>query len=626
MPGVPSPEYENAGGQFPAPRVPVEAPIAAFGGGEALGGLRAASDFAGVVGDIATKQAAMANTVSHADIDAQLAELKNNITIQTEQMKGKDALGAQAYASNAWNQGSQKILQANSPNVAVMRSAQASIASRGNELNMDVTRHATNETFNYTNDTYASQLNTSKNNAILNSNNKESVDRQIAYTDSVANQYFKLNGISTEKTKDGKYSDPNAQAFIVSKKSAIYRGVIETNIESGRYDLAKQNFKDAKDGGNLIEADLLALDSKMTQAKSDHVSLSAWGNMKGDRKLFYADGEPNMTRILNIAENPEQLKKYAGGEDADKLTDAEKEKIKTSIKGYANELYGNVRQQTNERMLSFTDAVSRTMENGGSFAQVSKYPYQYARTPTELDRMKDYIDRQFDSSIKSNSSVFNQLWENQSLGVGGGKEDLDLALKNNQITTGNYRTLIQREYDIKKNGVNAPYEQGMEMAQRMALTHFNGNPAEASDWLANFRKDHKAGTREEILKAADEGLNVEPKKNWFTMGGHNAGAYNRTADLKTVQNRVVSQIGGEQYNALAGDLSGASPLTTETRVNGLVESLSQDFGADALKIGGAVNNAILSIKRKNLTSKTPEKVNEYNIRGYLKTYPNGIFN
>jgi len=88
---------------IPTNRVAQEAPLSAFGGGDAVAGAYQAAQ--GLVQDIEKR----IDTTAVIEADNALTEAKNNILNKVRQVKGKDAAGAQDIAQEAWDKEIEKI-------------------------------------------------------------------------------------------------------------------------------------------------------------------------------------------------------------------------------------------------------------------------------------------------------------------------------------------------------------------------------------------------------------------------------------------------------------------------------------------------------------------------------------
>lgn len=111
MPQVPrydSPQVQSAA--LPNVKVNTEAPLSAFGGGQAVAQAGEATRGLGKqVFDIAQAEKKKADDIAFMDADLEALKAKTDLEIQAKNMQGKDAAGASDYVSKEWQTRASKI-------------------------------------------------------------------------------------------------------------------------------------------------------------------------------------------------------------------------------------------------------------------------------------------------------------------------------------------------------------------------------------------------------------------------------------------------------------------------------------------------------------------------------------
>ena len=508
--GVPQPDINAGSSQFPAMHVPTEAPAAAFGGGQAVGqSFEAGQKLAETVGAIAEKHQEQANQVMHTDIDTQLAGLQSQVQIQAQQMRGKDAMGAQAMASNAWASGVSEIMKQAQPNKDVYRSASASAAARGMALNDAIHQHTTQELFTYENQQTVSGLKASQNLAALNANMPDAVSRELGtggQVETLANQYFKRNGIDP--------GSPTAKEFLQTQKSAGYRAVIDQNVTDGNFKMAMQNFNQIKKDGNVTDSDLQYLTTKMQKAKVDNTVLQVFNDPK--YKLMADGNKDGATMVADIDKrtdlNDEQKKDAKSGiyqmvNDQDRMN-ARKESAQK--RGFENTILDVASKNPN-----VTVSTLNAIANVGFKDQV------------DLKDRLTYIDNLKNGTVDQKEAV-NQLATDIFEGRGDPKVLTD-GLKNGTISAASFSKLSTQLDNAINKGPNPEAQGAWKEIQQLADQHYGKNSSNAHDFLY-YMYQHSNGTPStELVKFAKDQISSLPKQDFNVWS--RVSDYNKAKDI-----------------------------------------------------------------------------------------------
>lgn len=227
----------NAGGDFPGTRVPTQAPLDAFGGGEATD--RAFGASAGLSAEVgAVYQKHLEDAIQTQEVDnlSQLSAEETRLKTQLSQVKGKDALQAAQQATSDFDK-FHSDLAANTANPVVQRATQAHAARFRDSLNSWASGYANQEFRRYDEGSVTSAIQNERDAAIADGSPQRigmALERQRA----LLSDYGKRAGWSPEET----------QLNTAKATSSTHLGVLEM-IAAGGNDLAARNYYDANKEG-----------------------------------------------------------------------------------------------------------------------------------------------------------------------------------------------------------------------------------------------------------------------------------------------------------------------------------------------------------------------------------------
>lgn len=599
--GVPQPNINEGSSQFPAMHVPTEAPAAAFGGGPAVAGsFEAGQKLAETVGGIAEKHQAEANQVMHTDLDTQLAGLQSKVQIQAQQMRGKDAMGAQAMAANEWASGVSEIMKQAQPNKEVYRTVNASAASRGMALNDAIHQHATQELFQYENQQTVSGLKASQNLAALNANDTGAVSRELGdggQVDTLAKQWAIRNGVGQDSTQ---YKE-----FVQTQKSSGYKAVIDENVTAGNYKLAEQNFNMIKKDGNVTDEDLKYLNTKMQKAKVDNTVLQVFNDPK--YKLMADGNKDGATMVADVDKRTD-------------LNDDQKKEAKSGIYQMVNDQDRmNARRDTaNQR--GFEDKILTAIKNNPTItvAQLNTMANVGFKDPVDLNTRLNFIANAR-SPKDSDAGTFNKIYDGLESGHMT-KDEIDNAFNNGKINNKDYKTLSDKYVMNITQGKNPATEVALGEITKAATAQIS-NKKDRDEYMAVVKRAAGGKTPEELHKFAQDemGTHKEAGRVWGTNNVKNWKAdFQKQNAEDTGWGKVHEDVGMTQVNGIIDGLT----RTTRSGKAGLSEISNfadQVGGYSQLKEGMPANNAIQSILKRGGV------VTPGSIKAALAIQKNGIF-
>jgi hypothetical protein len=597
--GVPQPDINPGSSQFPAMHVPTEAPAAAFGGGsEVAGAFKAGQELSDTISGIAEKHQQQANQVMHTDIDTQLAGLQAKVQVQAQQMRGKDAMGAQAMAQNAWSQGVSEILKQAQPNQDVYRSVSASAAARGMALNDAVHQHATSELFQYENNQTVAGIKGAQNLAAINANDPQAVGREMGQIETLATQYFKRNGIDPD-------SD-SGKEFIQTQKSGTYRAVIDEAIKANNFNGAQAYFDQAKKENNLTAEDLDHLNTQMQQAKISNTVLQVFN---ANKKNTLPGGIPNGAKMEA---------------DVDKLTDLnDKEKVDVKTGLYEMSLHQQrlIAEQDVARQRGFENQILQARKNNPnlSMAQMTQMANVGFKDQVDLRNRMNFIQNEV-APKDSDNDTFNRLYDGIHRGEITDKSDIDTAYNNGKINNKDYKVLTDSYVTNITEGKNPATQMALSEIQKNAVSDLP-NAKDRAQYLAVVKREAGGKTPEELRKFAQDELGTHKEKGrlWGTNDVKNWKTdFQKNQAEDTAFGKLHEDVGVSQINGIIDGFA----RTENGRKAGLTE-ISQFAdsvgGYNNLKTGQPANNAIQSILKRGGVV-TPASVN-----AVLKIKKDGIF-
>lgn len=597
--GVPRPDINAGSSQFPAMHVPTEAPAAAFGGGSAVAGaFETGQKLADTVSSIAEKHQEQANQVMHTDLDTQLAGLQAKVQVQAQQMRGKDAMGAQAMAQNAWSQGVSQILQQAQPNKEVYRSVSATAAARGTALNDAVRQHATQQLFDYENNQTVAGIKGAQNLAAINSGDPAAVGREMGQIETVATQYFKRNGIDPE-------SD-SGKEFIQTQKSGTYRAVIDEAIKANNFNGAQTYFDQAKKENNLTAEDLDHLNTQMQQAKISNTVLSVFN---ANKKNTLPGGIPNGAKMEA---------------DVDKLTylnDKEKVDVKTGIYEMSLHQQRLISEQDVARQRGFENQILQAKKNNPnlSVAQMNQMANIGFKDQVDLRNRFNFIQNEV-SPKDSDPDVFNRLYDGIHTGKITNKQDIDNAYNNGKINNKDYKVLTDSYVTNITEGKNPNTQMALSDISKQAVSEIP-DVKDRAQYLSVVKREAGGKTPEEIRKFAQDELGVHKEKGrlWGTNDVKNWKTdFQKNQAEDTAFGKLQEDVGVSQIN---GIVDGYARTTggQKAGLNEISQFADQVGGYNQLKDEMPANNAIKSILQHGGVV-TPASVN-----AVLKLKKDGIF-
>lgn len=224
---------------LPSAHFSVDAPLDAFGGGQASQGVFAAAKSIGEEGaNIALEERKKADSLAFLAADKQLSELETGLQVETSKMLGKDAFGAPDHATTNWKDGVDEImggLANDQQKNAVLRSA----TSRWESLNKNVQLHVRDQRMKLDDEQTKGYIETSRNAAVLNAMDDDRLDLEKMRQDAAVTDWANRNGIPVNSDA-GKAK----RAMVLSQ---TYRDVISQRLTLDQDAKAKELFDNVKD-------------------------------------------------------------------------------------------------------------------------------------------------------------------------------------------------------------------------------------------------------------------------------------------------------------------------------------------------------------------------------------------
>lgn len=261
MPTVPKYEGLNVTNNVsPNVQFNTNAPAEAFGGGRAAQQFEAARELGNVGFQIANKARQDADDVAFAEYASQIKRQRIDLELNKESgllnRKGKDAFNLQQEADENWKKRTEELI-AQAPNERVKERLSRVALAEGDSLFQAVQGHVSRELRAHDEAVSKALTETAVNDAILNKDNPEAYQNNLAIAQDSIQKYAARNGmdaVQTERLLSGTLSRAHAMAITqyldagqdrVAKahfekygdqiKDAEVRGQIEKNLEAGTH-------------------------------------------------------------------------------------------------------------------------------------------------------------------------------------------------------------------------------------------------------------------------------------------------------------------------------------------------------------------------------------------------------
>lgn len=562
--------------------VPTEAPLSAFGGGQEVAAAYGGAERLGqVVSQIAEKHAQDANQVLLTDIDTKLANHQATVQIQSQNLKGKDALAAPSFALNQWTEGVDKILKGAEANPDVLRAAQATAASRGAALETSVKQHVSGEIETYENQQTSDGLKASQNIAVLNAGDPQAVQRELGQQTALAQQWAKRKGVPTEGPESVPY-----QEFVRGQHSATYRGIISSALQTGDYKQAKNYYDTAKKTGSFTGADMEYVDHQMEGAEVLDNGNKEWKKVS---QYTLRDGQPNESKMLSeVYKN-------------DTYTPEMKEKVSNFIQSKAADQRRMTAQHQENNDRTFMDAAVEAKTNNVPMVTALRMVPQFSRDPYDQAQKEEAIRKMYAPKTESNPTVWRDLYEGVQDGVST-KDDIDKAFARGDINVEDWRSLSKDFHGQITEGKNLPL---VEARKRIiAKAEETIDKEDMPNFLKVLDSEGRGKSVEEYEKIADEKLKKTGIFGFRKQAWENDSK--RMDESSQAWGQVYSDVGRQQVNAIGASIMrlNKSKNYSINEVDSFVKELG---GYEALKTGAPANDAILWLS-SNRWPITPKNV------------------
>jgi hypothetical protein len=244
-------EVNPAGGALPGIRVPVEAPVEAFGGGQAVqSAFGAASGLGAEAEKLAAEEKKKADDLATQEAFAKTVELKNRLMYDPNQgailRRGKDALGV------ADEYGTQFDKEADKINESLANDDQREIyhkirLQQRSDFTGDLERHTAQEYQAYQGEVFTSSMKAAHDDAVLSADDPAKFDEKLRLQDALIVSHAARQG------KDGAW----VRAQIEDARGKTYTGVMESLLRQ-RKDAEAQDFwkihkEDVKDAESRVK-------------------------------------------------------------------------------------------------------------------------------------------------------------------------------------------------------------------------------------------------------------------------------------------------------------------------------------------------------------------------------------
>lgn len=584
-----------------APNVKFGSPtsLETFGGGASAAGPEQAAQHAlGVSMDLVNDERRKADQIAVTDADTKLNDAKTDAMYNPQsgyyKLKGKDALAAASDTVQDFKDTASDIMDDLSPQQQRMFAMKA--ANHISSFNAQVQQHAFQQGQEYDTQSTDANIKSYADQAVTNYQNPGAVEDAIANQKQTITDYNTRNGVAPEKTA----------LTIQTLTSQTRSEVMQRMLANGDTDVAQDFYNANKD--LMTGADQAKAESQLKSAKILVTSQDTWGDLQG---MKLSDGKPDEARM--------QAAVFAN----DDLAPEEKEKVWDYVRAKANEAQGQLAKQRDSNERDFLNAATGLKNDGSSVDDALKLIPQYAIDPYDAQTKEIAVKKLWAPREASDPTTYMKLWDGIQDGSTS-RQDLDDAMKKDQISVTDWRELSKQNYKTDIEGNNPQVKLAYEHAKIQAEQALGNSDKQA---VNNFMYDLHTSTQgqnqtpEQIQKMATDKLKSDPSTGSWFFGMGKQKVYE--TDLQKTD--AANLAWGQAYSDLGKPTvmhigAGMSKVTGQPFSPAALNDFSKSLGGyDAIKPGTPANNAIQSLIQKG-ASVTPNNVNTV-----LSKYPDGKF-
>lgn len=604
MPVVPkydSPQIQQA--PIPGARFNTEAPLAAFGGGQAQQGVNNAIDAAaGDVFKIAAKEKETADDTATKKAYADALTVKNNLIYDPQSgvmtRKGQDALGVVDEYQPKFKKSLDDI-ENGLANQDQKDQFQSIRAAQEAEFNGSLQKHIATESQVFAEQTNKAALEASMNDAVLNYHNPGAVEKNIETQ----------KAIILSRARDQGIEGPIADQQISDVTSKTYTAVIGRMLANGD-DQTAQKFYEANKDKITDAADATAIEKSLESSKTASESMDAWNKVKNFR---LSDGTPNEAKMQSaIYSDPNVSVK-------------KKDEIWSFVKARAAEQTADKNKQDQANDRSFLNNVIKTRQQGQPMDEALKLVQRFSTDPYDQATKTEAVKKIYAPPTDSDPQTKYKLWEGIQEGTTTGA-DLDAALQKNMINSTDWTALKEDRYRIEIEGRSPEMKSVKDRVQQLAIETFGSDKEKQRAFELEVSDSARGKSPEEYWKIAQDKLKTDPstQKHFLWMnalpfgGGYQYQSDQQKRDATNLAFGKANQdLGPEVVKAIG---QGYSRLGNKSFQPSDLESFTQRVGGyQNLKPGTPVNNAIQSLMKRN------KPVVPENIKAVLDKYPDGKY-
>lgn len=594
VPVVPRLEDQVGEAALPSARVSPEAPLSAFGGGDALNLLSDKQNKGlEMVQEMAKEAKHQADQIAILDYDKKLSSLQTNLEFNPQtgfkNRRGKDALDAQDATMKSWQAGVEE-LDSTLSNDAQRMAASKLVNSRFKDLNRSLQSHVSGELQRYDTELTNSYLDNERDAAAQNFTDPNRISLSLTRQSIAAHEYAQRNGLPNE------WADKTIRDAV----SKTHASVIERFIANGDGLGAKEYFNTVK--GEMSADQQVKSQTQMEREVIIGEGAKAWVQFGGYR---LQDGTPDVSRMeASINERKD-------------LNDGEKIKVIDYLKARAGEDIQNAKRidAANER--DFFNQVIQDKQNGGSLESAQRLVNQFSKDEYDGALKTKAIQEMYAPPSQSDPSTYINIWEKAQAGSAS-KAEIDQAFKNNKLNQGDWRGLREKLFSSQLEGNSADEKYTWDRIKSLAEQKI-GSKVDRENFMYVVHMKAKGKSSEEAFKIATDELGKDPNTGW--LGMFKATQFKTDMQKMDAGNlawgKLKQDLGDNVVNAIgAGALYSGKSSWGPQDVNEFAQSFN---GYDNIKPGTPVNNAMQSLINHRAI------VTPANVNAVLKKYPDGRY-
>lgn len=612
MPTVPVYQQQVQSTRTPDVRSNVQAPVEAFGGGQANTGFQGGQELVSSIAKVAQSAYDDAQEVEFQSNALKATKLRNELQTKVSELRGRDAGAASELIDKEWKKGIEGLglnltgrfskefeKDLGSQYESLRHQTELHIASQTREVDAQETKALVD-----------TEIDTARGNAF----DDAEIGASVARIQASLAAHARRNGVYFDK--DGNES-PIYKEAVTSALSKAHETVIQARLDAGQFYSAQNYFNEKKKAGEInsqfTERISNALENQAVVVEGDRI----WKGIIDKPEMRMSGGDLNQQAVLDSVEA------------AKGMTPKRAEAVRSYLKARLGEQMVMEHQDRQNTDRLFVNEALKAKSEGRGLDYVMSLAPSFSRDPKDLAEKQAEIRKLFSGPENTDPVYFQDLEDKVKFGQAG-KDEIMEAWNAGKIGTQQMQSLRDSWRTVLIKGVNEEEKLALDMVQADIKDSFGNDSKKISAFRALLRTRIQGKQPWEIPIIANEmmgkvkGSGVKIPFTNLEIG--QKAEWKVDTDKRRAQNELMSSlsstIGQEEFRAIQKGLNASEGTVDGDAINRFASSFG---GVEKLKKGMPANNAIQSILRYN--AKNPKKaqpITPATIQKVLNIYPDGV--